>query len=162
MQAPDPAEAHVELRNVRVAYGSRVVFRDLSCRFPRGAITVLMGGSGAGKSTILRLIGRLQRPNSGSVLVAGEDVVGLPESRMREVRARLGMLFQFGALLDSMTVFENVALPLREKRRRPRLSPGEIEREVHARLEDVGLADAGDLLPRQLSGGMRRASRARS
>jgi len=156
-----PAEPHVLLRDVRVAYGPRVVFDRLSCSFPRGAISVLMGGSGSGKSTLLRLVGGLQRPEAGSIRVAGDEVTGLSETElMRRVRPRLGMLFQFGALLDSMTVGENVALPLLEQRRRSR---AEIEAEVRARLAEVGLADAFDLLPRQLSGGMvRRAGLARA
>jgi phospholipid/cholesterol/gamma-HCH transport system ATP-binding protein len=154
------AESHVELRGVRVAYGARVVFDDLACAFPRGAITVLMGGSGSGKSTLLRLVGGLQRPNAGSVRVAGDEITGLSERRMTQVRRRLGMLFQFGALLDSMTIWENVALPLQEQRA---LGAAEIDREVRARLAEVGLADAGELLPRQLSGGMiRRAGLARA
>lgn len=159
--AEPSAEPHVLLRDVRVAYGPRVVFGALSCSFPRGAISVLMGGSGSGKSTLLRLIGGLQRPESGSIRVAGDEVTGLSETElMRRVRPRLGMLFQFGALLDSMTIGENVALPLEEQRSRSR---ADVESEVRARLAEVGLADAYDLFPRQLSGGMiRRAGLARA
>jgi phospholipid/cholesterol/gamma-HCH transport system ATP-binding protein len=154
------AEPHVALRDVRVAFGPRVVFDGLDCAFPRGSISMLMGGSGSGKSTLLRLVGGLLRPSAGSIRVAGEEITGLSESRMTRVRRRLGMLFQFGALLDSLTVRENVELPLREQRR---LSAAEIAREVDERLEEVGLGDAGDLLPRQLSGGMiRRAGLARA
>jgi phospholipid/cholesterol/gamma-HCH transport system ATP-binding protein len=108
----------------------------------------------------LRLIGGLERPDAGSVRVAGEDITRLPERALFRTRARLGMLFQHGALLDSMSVFDNVALPLREH---TRLSELDIAAEVRRRLEAVGLQDAEALLPGQLSGGMnRRAGLARA
>ncbi|MBW2229209.1 MAG: ATP-binding cassette domain-containing protein [Deltaproteobacteria bacterium] len=152
--------AHVELCDVDLAFGRRVVFEGLTCRFPRGRISVIMGGSGLGKSTILRMIGGLQPPDRGRVLVSGQDTVGLGESAMAQVRRKLGMLFQNGALLDSMTVFENVALPLREH---TRLCADEIAHQVHDRLQAVGLPDVDDLLPGELSGGMlRRAAFARA
>jgi len=144
-------DPNVELSNVSLAFGRRPVLRDLSCAFPRGAVSVLMGGSGSGKSTILRVIAGLVRPDSGSVFVAGRDIGQLPESELVETREHLGMLFQNGALLDSMTVFDNVALPLRE---RTSLEEGAVRDEVHRRLEAVGLADVDDLLPGALSGGM--------
>ncbi len=152
MTAPDP-EAHVALEKVRVAFGPRTVFEELDCRFPRGRISVLMGGSGSGKSTILRLIGGLLRPARGHVWVAGDDVTRLSDRELNRVRRRLGMLFQGSALFDSLSVAENVALPLRERRE---LSSREIEAEVQRRLSDVGLEDAGSLMPGQLSGGMQR------
>ena len=137
-----------------------MVFRDLSCAFTRARITVLMGGSGTGKSTVLRMIGGLQRPDAGSIRVAGEEVVGLRESELQRVRRRLGMLFQDGALLDSMTVVENVGLPLREHRD---LTEPEILHAVHERLAAVGLEGVDDLLPGELSGGMlRRVALARA
>ena len=145
--------AHVELESVRLAFGERTVFQDLSCRFARSRITVLMGASGTGKSTVLRMIGGLQRPDSGQVRVAGEDVASLPGSEVQRVRRRLGMLFQDGALLDSMTVLENVGLPLREH---TQLGEGEIRDAVHERLAAVGLEGVDDLLPGELSGGMLR------
>jgi phospholipid/cholesterol/gamma-HCH transport system ATP-binding protein len=148
-----PADLHVALRGVDMAFGHRVVFRGLDCGFPRGRISVILGGSGSGKSTILRLIGRLIRPSAGSVVVDGEDVTTLPERRLRELRQRLGMMFQGGALLDSLTVFDNLALPLRE---RTRLGAPEIADAVHGRLAAVGLRDVDALLPGQLSGGMMR------
>jgi phospholipid/cholesterol/gamma-HCH transport system ATP-binding protein len=152
--------AGVELHSVRVAFGSRPVFEDLSCAIPGGRITVLMGGSGAGKSTVLRLVGGLQRPDAGVVVVAGVEIQTLEERKLAEVRRHLGMLFQNGALLDSMTVFDNVALPLREH---TRLGEREIRDAVEERLSDVGLPDVGALLPGQLSGGMlRRAALARA
>ncbi len=148
--ANDPC---VVLRGVRMAYGSREVFRDLSCACPRGRITVILGASGSGKSTILRLIGGLVRPEAGRVLVDGEDVTRLSERQLYRVRGKLGMMFQGGALLDSLTVFENLAFPLREH---TRLGEAEIAAAVHRRLEAVGLAGVDDLLPGQLSGGMMR------
>ena len=152
---------HVSLQRVGVSYGSRKVFDQLSCGFPRGRISVILGGSGSGKSTILRLIGGLIRPCTGVVAVDGEDVTRLSERGLRTVRHKLGMLFQGGALLDSYSVFDNLALPLREENRR---SPSEIVDAVHATLASVGLSDDIDhLLPGQLSGGMlRRVALARA
>jgi len=148
--APSP---HVLLRHVRRAFGRRVVFDDLCCEFPRGNITVIAGGSGSGKSTLLRLVGGLIRPDAGEVLVDGRDVARLRESGLAEVRQGLGMLFQNGALLDSLSVFANVAFPLREH---SDLSEREIAEVVHESLRHVGLADVDALLPGQLSGGMRK------
>ena len=144
-------DSHVEFAGVRMAFGDREVFDDLSCAFPRGKISVILGGSGSGKSTVLRMIGGLVRPQAGHVWVAGEDVTRLSEVATYGVREKLGMMFQGGALLDSMTVFENLALPLRE---RTALGEQEIAAEVHQRLGAVGLSDVDDLLPNQLSGGM--------
>ena len=119
-----------------------------------------MGGSGAGKSTLFRLIGGLLRPDRGSIQVAGEEITALSDSGLGRVRRRIGMMFQGGALLDAMTLFENVALPLRE---RTKLSEREITLKVMQSLEAVGLADAEGLLPSQLSGGMvKRAALARA
>jgi len=145
---------------VDLALGDRQVFRGLTCGFVRSQITVVLGGSGAGKSTMLRLIGGLQRPDSGAVRVAGVDVTRLRERDLFRVRQSVGMLFQGGALLDSMTVFDNVALPLREH---SSLSEEDIAAEVSRRLNAVGLPDTEQLYPGQLSGGMnRRAALARA
>lgn len=159
-EGDDQKAAHVEVESVRLSYGRRSVMRDLSCSFPRGRISVLMGGSGTGKSTLLRLVGGLSRPDSGSVRVEGTDVTQLREHQLATVRTRIGMLFQNGALLDSMSIFDNVALPLRE---RTNESEATIAERVHARLEAVALHDVDDLLPRELSGGMlKRAALARA
>jgi phospholipid/cholesterol/gamma-HCH transport system ATP-binding protein len=152
--------ALVELSHVAMAFGNRPVFGDLSCTFPAGRISVVLGGSGSGKSTLLRLIGGLVRPQSGHILVDGEDVTTLSEDALFRVRRKLGMLFQGGALLDSMTVFDNLALPLREHERLDRAA---VAAAVHDRLEAVGLRDVDALLPSQLSGGMvKRVSLARA
>ena len=153
-------ELRVQLNDVHLSLGKRMVFRGLSCGFPRGKISVVLGGSGAGKSTLLRMIGGLARPDSGSVQVAGVEITSLPERDLFRMRDRIGMLFQGGALLDSMTIFENVALPLREH---TKLSEQDIKAEVRRRLAAVGLPDVEALLPGQLSGGMkRRAALARA
>ncbi|MEE9606750.1 MAG: ATP-binding cassette domain-containing protein [Myxococcota bacterium] len=146
-------QIRVELDDVHLDFDGRRVFRGLSCGFPSGRISVVLGGSGAGKSTLLRMVGGLQRPDRGRVCVAGQEVARLSERELFAARQRIGMLFQGGALLDSMTIFDNIALPLREH---AKLSEGAIAEAVERRLVDVGLPDTAQLLPRQLSGGMRR------
>lgn len=119
----------------------------------KGEVHLLLGGSGSGKSTLLRMIGGLQKPDSGEVRVAGHSLVGLGERELGEIRQGIGMLFQNGALLDSMTVLENIGLPLREHTRK---SKSDIRERVAEVLAAVGLDRVEDLLPRQLSGGMLR------
>lgn len=151
---------HLAFDAVSMAFGDRPVFQRLSFRFPPGRIAVILGGSGSGKSTALRLIGGLVQPTAGSVWVDGEDVTRLGERQLYRVRAKLGMMFQGGALLDAMTVAENLAFPLRE---RTRLDAAAIAARVDESLAAVGLADAAALLPSQLSGGMvKRAALARA
>ena len=145
------AEFHVRLDRVSMAFGERVVLDALSCGFPRGKISVILGGSGSGKSTLLRLVGGLVRPQAGAVMVGDVDVTRLSERRLYDVRKGLGMMFQGGALLDSLTVFDNIAFPLREH---TRMSEEEIAAEVHDRLAAVGLSNVDELLPGELSGGM--------
>jgi phospholipid/cholesterol/gamma-HCH transport system ATP-binding protein len=153
-------EFRIATDGVYLKRGGRKVFRGLSCGFVRGQIGVVLGGSGSGKSTLLRMIGGLTRPDRGTVRVAGEDITRLPERKLFQVRDRIGMLFQGGALLDSMTVFDNVALPLREH---SQLSEQDIRDEVRRRLAAVGLESVETLFPRELSGGMsRRAALARA
>jgi len=160
LDRPLAEDFHIAFDGVRLTLGRRPVFRGLSCGFLRRQITVVLGGSGAGKSTMLRLIGGLERPDAGSVRVAGQEVNLLPERMLFRVRERIGMLFQGGALLDSMTIFDNVALPLREH---THLSEAEIAERVGRNLAAVGLPDVAELFPRHLSGGMsRRAALARS
>jgi phospholipid/cholesterol/gamma-HCH transport system ATP-binding protein len=143
--------AHIDLQDVRVRFGARVVFDALTCAFPRGAVSVILGGSGSGKSTMLRLVAGLLRPSHGRVLVAGDDVAKLSARDLRRARRSIGMMFQGGALLDSFSVFENLAFPLREH---AGLGAEQVTAAVHARLEAVGLTGVDRLLPGQLSGGM--------
>lgn len=162
MPAPVPApdSAAVRFEAVHLSFGERRVLHDFHCRFEPGRISVILGGSGAGKTTILRLVGGLVRPQAGRILVGGQDICRLRERELYDVRDTLGMMFQGGALLDSLTVYENLALPLREHRR---LAEAEVSAEVRRQLASVGLADAEDLLPGQLSGGMvKRAALARA
>ena len=150
----------VVFNGVYMAFGERPVLQGLSCTFPRGEISVILGGSGSGKTTVLRLIGGLVRPQRGSIVVTGQDISQLSETEMYGVRKKLGMMFQGGALLDSLTVFDNLAFPLREH---TRLSESEIADEVHRQLTAVGLSNVDHLLPGQLSGGMvKRAALARA
>ncbi|HEX5009187.1 MAG TPA: ATP-binding cassette domain-containing protein [Planctomycetota bacterium] len=153
MASPPATDPPVALRHVQHAFGRRVIFQDLSCEVPAQQLTVVVGGSGSGKSTLLRLVGGLIRPRSGEVLVEGRDITKLRESQLTEVRLALGMLFQNGALLDSLSVFDNVAFPLREH---TDLDDAAIADGVHESLERTGLKDVDDLLPPQLSGGMRK------
>jgi len=151
---------HVALSGVRMAFGERHIFDDLNCAFSRGRISVILGGSGSGKSTLLRLIGGLVQPKAGSVVVDGDDITRMSYREITEVRRKLGMVFQGGALLDSYTVFDNLALPLQELTKK---KPAEIEQEVHEALKAVGVAEVDRLLPGQLSGGMlRRVALARA
>jgi phospholipid/cholesterol/gamma-HCH transport system ATP-binding protein len=160
MSEPEVPEFRIAFDGVSLKRGERAIFDNLSCGFPRGRISVVLGGSGAGKSTLIRMIGGLQRPDSGSVRVAGQDITGYSERELFSIRDRIGMLFQGGALLDSMTIAENVALPLIEH---THLSERDVEAEVKRRLVAVGLAETGHLYPRELSGGMsRRAALARA
>jgi phospholipid/cholesterol/gamma-HCH transport system ATP-binding protein len=155
-----PADNYISLDRVRMVYENRCVFESLTCGFPRGRISVILGGSGSGKSTILRLIGGLVRSQAGAVIVDGQDVSHLSLRGLNLLRRKLGMMFQGGALLDSYSVFDNVALPLREQRRQ---SEREIAGAVHDILNAVGVSDADGLLPGELSGGMlRRVALARA
>ena len=136
-----------------MAFGHRRVFDSLNCSLRKGGTHLLLGGSGTGKSTMLRMIGGLQRPDSGEVRVAGRSLTSMTERELGQVRKGIGMLFQNGALLDSMTVFENIVLPLREHTKQ---SLEAIRSRVTLVLESVGLHDVEPLFPRELSGGMLR------
>ena len=149
---PDTS-ALVDLRNVTFSYGERVILRDVSLQVPRGKVTALMGASGGGKTTVLRLIGGQQRAQQGQVLFDGQDVGLLDAAGLFAARRRMGMLFQFGALFTDLSVFENVAFPLREH---TDLSEALIRDVVLMKLNAVGLRGARDLLPSQISGGMAR------
>ena len=147
------APALVELRHVTFGYGDRAVLKDLSLSVPRGKVTALMGASGGGKTTVLRLIGGQQRAQQGTVLFEGQDVGAMDDARLYAARRRMGMLFQFGALFTDLSVFDNVAFPLREH---TRLSEPLVRDIVLMKLGAVGLRGARDLMPSEISGGMAR------
>lgn len=147
----------VEFKQVTFAYpgakGDRVILKDLSLCVPRGKVTALMGASGGGKTTVLRLIGGQQKASTGQVLFDGQDVGGMAQTALYEARRRMGMLFQFGALFTDLSVFDNVAFPLREH---TDLSPELIRDIVLMKLDAVGLRGARELMPSEISGGMAR------
>jgi phospholipid/cholesterol/gamma-HCH transport system ATP-binding protein len=151
---------YARLEHIGVRYGPKVVMQNLSLDIVEGAITCIIGLSGAGKSTILRLINGLKRPDAGRVLLHDRDIGSMSERELIEIRQTIGFSFQFAALFDSLTIFENVALPLREHTKLP---PGEIRTRVAETLESVGLANVIDRFPSELSGGMvKRAGFARA
>jgi phospholipid/cholesterol/gamma-HCH transport system ATP-binding protein len=148
-----PESSLVELRNVTFGYGDRVILDDISLTVPRGKVTALMGASGGGKTTVLRLIGGQYRAQQGQVLFDGQDVTVMDHAQLYEARRRMGMLFQFGALFADLSVYENVAFPLREH---TDLTEELIRHLVLMKLNAVGLRGARDLMPSQVSGGMAR------
>ena len=149
-----------KLDDVTLKYGDRVVLRNCSLDVVEGAITCIIGLSGAGKSTILRLLDGLRKPDSGHVYVRGQDICHMRESALIEMRTKIGFSFQFAALFDSMTVGDNIALPLREH---TSLSEDEIREVVMHTLASVGLEHTYDNMPAELSGGMlKRAGFARA
>ncbi len=143
----------VELRHLSFAYGERAVLEDVCMSVPQGKVTALMGASGGGKTTILRLMGGQNRAQSGAMLFDGQDVTAMNQRELYAVRRRMGMLFQFGALFADLSVFENVAFPLREH---TQLTDVLIRDIVLMKLNAVGLRGACDLMPSDLSGGMAR------
>ena len=150
----------VELDRVTFGYDQRVILRGISLQVPRGRVVAIMGGSGCGKTTTLRMIGGALRPSDGDVRVAGQVVNRLSSEGLYALRRKTGMLFQFGALFTDMSVFENVAFPLREHTTLPE---GMIRDLAMMKLEAVGLRGAAHLMPAELSGGMaRRVALARS
>ncbi len=146
-------EPIIRFEGVHKAFGEQVVLDDLTVDLARGETTVIMGPSGVGKSVFLKLLVGLLPPDRGRIWVSGVDVTRAKERELRSVRKRLGMLFQDGALFDSMTVGENVAFPLR---RHTRMKEAEIRDVVADRLQRVGLPHTADKMPSELSGGMRR------
>ena len=143
----------IELRNLRMGYGDTVILEDVNDTLPAGKISAILGGSGCGKSTLLRHILGLNKPFEGSILLGNKDLFSLSASEFRKVRRRMGVLFQDGALLGSLTLAQNVALPLVEH---TSLSPAMIKEVVEYKLSLVGLEDFGAYFPNQLSGGMRK------
>lgn len=153
-------EAIARLEDVGMRFGDRVVLKNCNLEIVEGSITCVIGMSGAGKSTILRLLDGLIRPDSGHVYLRDNDICHMRESQLIELRTKIGFAFQFAALFDSMTVGENVALPLREH---TTLTENEIHDIALRTLDSVGLAHTYDNMPAELSGGMlKRAGFARA
>ena len=142
----------IEFRDVHLAFDDKVILDGVSFAVRRGEIKCILGRSGGGKSTTIRLILGLLKPDSGQILIDGEDITGYSEEEMMPIRQKIGMVFQEGALFDSISVYENVAYRLREQH----IEEEEIEHEVRRMLRFVDLEDAIDKMPNELSGGMRR------
>ena len=151
--ARDEAEPLVRIRGLRFARGERMIFDGVDMDIHRGKVTAIMGPSGTGKTTLLKLIGGQLRPAAGTIHVDGEEVHRLSRDRLYQLRKRMGLLFQSGALLTDLDVFENVAFPLREHTRLPESMIRDL---VLMKLEAVGLRGARTLMPSELSGGMAR------
>ena len=149
---PDRVIPAIEFRDVHLAFDDKVVLNGVSFTVRRGEAKIVLGRSGGGKSTIIRLILGLLKPDAGTILIDDEDITNYSEAEMMHVRQKIGMVFQEGALFDSLSVYENVAYRLREQH----VEEAEIEREVRRMLQFVALEDAIDKMPIELSGGMRR------
>jgi len=143
----------IQAVDVHRSFGKQEVLKGVNLRIPQGEILVIIGQSGSGKSVMLRLLIGLLRPNRGQVIIEGTDITQLSGRQLDRVREHFGMLFQGGALFDSMTVFENVAFPLREK---TKLSKAEITAKAQNMLDSVGLGEMGYKFPAELSGGMKK------
>ena len=143
----------IELKNLTKSFNGKKVLNGINLTIEKGKTTVIIGGSGQGKSVILKHIIRLIKPDSGEVLVEGVDITKVDDMGLNEVRKKFGFLFQFAALFDSMTVGENVGFGLKEK---TKMSQEEIDKIVREKLHDVGLKDVEDKMPSELSGGMKR------
>ncbi|OIQ69278.1 putative ABC transporter ATP-binding protein [mine drainage metagenome] len=156
----NPSQSLVELHHLSFGYGERVILDDVSLTIARGKVTALMGASGGGKTTVLRLIGGQVKAQQGQMLFDGQDITPMNQVSLYAVRRRMGMLFQFGALFADLSVFENVAFPLREHTDLPDALIRDV---VLMKLNAVGLRGARDLMPSDLSGGMaRRVAMARA
>jgi phospholipid/cholesterol/gamma-HCH transport system ATP-binding protein len=160
MDELNAADAHgsaqapvLSIRNLHVAYGQREILHGVSFDVLAGETVVILGGSGSGKSTLLRTLVGLERPTSGDVILRGKNLCALSEEEWRELRQHIGISFQSGALFGSMTVGENVALPLLEH---TQLDPATIEIMIRLKLNEVGLSGYEDYMPAQLSGGMKK------
>ena len=147
------AEASIETRDLTVTFGARHVLDRVNLRIGKGEVFVVMGPSGCGKTTLLKCLVRLMAPTDGAVLVEGRDVAGLDEEASDDLRRATGMVFQGGALLNSISLRENVALPMRAN---TTLSPGTVDEAVRMKLAQVGLLEAADRMPSEMSGGMRK------
>jgi phospholipid/cholesterol/gamma-HCH transport system ATP-binding protein len=143
----------ISLRDVRVSYGEREILHGVSFDVMRGETMVILGGSGSGKSTLLRTLVGLEKPSSGEIRLQGKNIAAMSAAEMHEIRKKIGMSFQGGALFGSMTVGENVALPLREH---TKLEDSTINVILRLKLEQVGLSGFENYMPSQLSGGMKK------
>ena len=143
----------ISVRDLRVKYGEREILHGINFDAPAGQTLVILGGSGSGKSTLLRTLVGLENPSAGSIWIRGKDFASMPESERDELRKKMGMSFQSGALFGSMTVAENVALPLREH---TELDESTIDIMVRLKLNQVGLSGFENYMPAQLSGGMKK------
>jgi len=151
--APGQAEVMISLRNLRVSYGEHEILHGVDFDVMRGETLVILGGSGSGKSTLLRALVGLERPSSGEIWLKRKNIAAISNAEMDELRKKIGMSFQGGALFGSMSVGENVALPLREH---TKLENSTIEIIVRLKLEQVGLTGFENYMPSQLSGGMKK------
>ncbi|HYR77904.1 MAG TPA: ABC transporter ATP-binding protein [Pyrinomonadaceae bacterium] len=147
------SEAVISLRNLRVSYGEHEILHGISFDVQRGETLVILGGSGSGKSTLLRTLVGLETPTSGEIWLKGKNIAAISAAEMDEIRKKVGMSFQGGALFGSMSVGENVALPLREH---TKLEDSTIEIILRLKLDQVGLAGFENYMPSQLSGGMKK------
>jgi len=143
----------ISIRDLHVSYGEREILHGVSFEVPAGQTVVILGGSGSGKSTLLRTLVGLESPTSGEIIIRGKNLSHLSTTEWRELRQHMGISFQSGALFGSMTVGENVALPLHEH---TQLDPSTIEIMVRLKLEEVGLSGYENYMPAQLSGGMKK------
>jgi phospholipid/cholesterol/gamma-HCH transport system ATP-binding protein len=143
----------IQISHLVYQRGNKIILNDVSMDIRRGSIVAIMGPSGVGKTTILRLISGQLQPNKGSITVDGQNISNLSHRELYKSRENIGVLLQNGALFTDLTVFENIAAPLREH---TRLSEDEISERVNSKLKSVGLGGTGDLMPQSLSGGMAR------
>jgi phospholipid/cholesterol/gamma-HCH transport system ATP-binding protein len=150
---PPAQDVMISIRDLHVSYGSREILHGISFDVKHGETVVILGGSGSGKSTLLRTLIGLERPSSGQIWIKGKDIASIRRAELDEIRKKLGMSFQGGALFGSMTVGENVALPLKEH---TKLEDSTIEIMLRLKLDQVGLAGFEDYMPSQLSGGMKK------
>jgi phospholipid/cholesterol/gamma-HCH transport system ATP-binding protein len=143
----------IEIKNLKFSRGARTIFDDVDFHIPKGKVIAIMGPSGTGKTTLLRLIGAQLKPDSGQIFVSGKNIHKLSRGQLYKIRKEMGLLFQNGGLFTHLNVFENVAFPIREH---TKLSESMIRSLVLMKLEMVGLRGAYDLMPSELSGGMAR------